>query len=510
MSPYAPAEPEALLSLDEALPRLEAPIFVFGDRAAIAVRAGDRRVDAFDPPATVDRLGGAAFRADHRLSAPYVLGSMTQGIASADLVEAAARQGLLAFFGSGGLPLEAVDAAIARLRALGERPWGVNLINNPMHPGYEDAMVDRLLAGGVRTIEASAYMSITPGLVRFRLAGLRAEGDRIRAERRIIAKVSREELAEQFWAPPPPAIVESLRAKGQIDGETAALAARIPLAEDLIAEADSGGHTDKRSALLLFPTLAVLRDQLARQHGHALRLGAAGGIATPQTVLAAFTLGADFVSTGSINQACVESGTTPFVKALLAEASMTDVAMAPAADMFEMGVKVQVLTRGLMFHTKARRLEELYLAHESLDALPAAQREFLEKRVFKRGIEEVWDETRRFFERVDPRVLEKAATSPKLKMALVFRWYLGLSSKWPREPDLSRKVDFQIWCGPAMGAFNRWAKGSYLEAPENRRVAAVARELIDGALYLDRVRNLARQGVALPPALREARPRYAP
>ena len=67
-------------------------------------------------------------------------------------------------------------------------------------------------------------------------------------------------------------------------------------------------------------------------------------------------MGAAYVVTGSVNQACVESGTSPAVRQMLAEAEQADVAMAPAADMFEMGVKVQVLKRGTMFAMRAAKL----------------------------------------------------------------------------------------------------------------------------------------------------------
>jgi len=46
-------------------------------------------------------------------------------------------------------------------------------------------------------------------------------------------------------------------------------------------------------------------------------------------------------------------------------------------------------------------------------------------------------------------------------MALVFRWYLGNGSRWAVEGTPDRVQDYQIWCGPAMGAFNRWVQGSF-------------------------------------------------
>ena len=36
-------------------------------------------------------------------------------------------------------------------------------------------------------------------------------------------------------------------------------------------------------------------------------------------------------------------------------------------------------------------------------------------------------------------------------MALVFRWYLGMSSRWAIEGSVERRSDYQIWCGPAQG-----------------------------------------------------------
>src|SRR5207302_8301337 len=97
------------------------------------------------------------------------------------------------------------------------------------------------------------------------------------------------------------------------------------------------------------------------------------GIATPASAAAAFAMGASYVLTGAVNQACVESGSSDLVREMLAQAEQADVAMAPAADMFEMGVKVQVLKRGTMFAMRAAKLYDLYRTYPSLDNLPAAE-----------------------------------------------------------------------------------------------------------------------------------------
>ena len=82
-------------------------------------------------------------------------------------------------------------------------------------------------------------------------------------------------------------------------------------------------------------------------------------------------------------------------------------------------------------------------------------------------------------------------------MALVFRWYLGLSSRWANSGKIDRQVDYQIWCGPAMGAFNEWVKGSALEQPENREVVNIALNLMYGAALVIRLNQLQQQGIRL-------------
>jgi PfaD family protein len=282
--------------------------------------------------------------------------------------------------------------------------------------------------------------------------------------------------------------------------QQADLAARFPVADDITVEADSGGHTDNRPAITLLPTILALRDRLHAQFKYVVspRVGLAGGIATPASVAGAFAMGAAYVATGSVNQACVESGSSDAVRKMLAEAGQADVTMAPAADMFEMGVKVQVLKRGTMFAMRATKLYELYRAYPSWEAIPPSERVQIEKTQLKATFEEILQQTRDFFQRRDPTQLAKADADPKHRMALVFRWYLGLSSRWANSGEPTRQLDYQVWCGPSMGAFNEWAKGSFLEQPKNRTVVTVARNLLYGACVILRRQALRQQGVNLP------------
>ena len=69
-------------------------------------------------------------------------------------------------------------------------------------------------------------------------------------------------------------------------------------------------------------------------------------------------------------------------------------------------------------------------------------------------------------------------------MVLIFRWYLGLSSNWANAGTLDRTLDYQIWCGPAMGAFNDWVRSTPLENYQNRQAADVAERIMRGAAFL--------------------------
>jgi PfaD family protein len=465
----------------------------------------------FVPAVVPGNLGDASFRTDHGLRYAYLSGAMANGIGSADIVETMARAGMLGFFGAAGLSLGRIESAIDRLgRSVPTLPHGFNLIHSPNEPDLEQGVVDLYLRRGVRLVEASAYLDLTLPVVKYRTAGIhRAADGRIVAPNRIIAKVSRVEVATRFFSPPPERFLTELVQRGDLTPEQARLAQRLPMAQDVTAEADSGGHTDNRPAITLIPTLIALRDRLQTQHGYEtpLRVGAAGGIATPASAAAAFLMGAAYVLTGSINQACVESGSSDPVREMLSQAEQADVLMAPAADMFEMGVKVQVLKRGTMFAMRAARLYELYRSCSSLEDIPPTERGQLEKNVFRMPLEAVWAQTRGFWLQRDPAQAARAEKDPRHRMALVFRWYLGLSSRWANSGEPTRKVDYQVWCGPAMGAFNEWAKGSFLEQAGNRRIVTVARNLLYGACVLTRLHVLRCQGAGTPPEWAHVAPR---
>jgi PfaD family protein len=462
------------------------------------------------PALPAEQLGDPTFRAFHGVRYAYSTGAMANGIASAELVIAAGKAGCLGSFGAAGLVPQVVEENILRIqKELPNGPYAFNLIHSPAEEALERGAVDRFLKYNVQTVEASAFLDLTPHIVRYRAAGLTVGPDgQIVIKNKVIAKVSRREVARKFLSPAHPRLLAQLVSEGHITQQQANLAAQVPMADDVTVEADSGGHTDNRPLVCLLPSIVALKDEIQAEHNYSrpIRVGAAGGIGTPEAALAAFMMGAAYIVTGSINQACVEAGASEHTRKLLAQAEMADVAMAPAADMFEMGVKLQVLKRGTFFPMRAQQLYDLYSEYDSLEAIPADVRQKIEEKVFRRGLDVVWEETKEFFRQRDPHQIERAENNPKRKMALVFRSYLGLSSRWSNKGEKGREQDYQIWCGPSMGAFNDWVRGTYLEPYQNRLVADVAEQMMNGTAYLYRVNNLKLMGVQLPQALTVYRP----
>ncbi len=503
----------------ELLQLLDHPLFVaqIEGRTVLSstVPSSVQQLAGMVPAVRMEDLGTRTFRDAHNLRYSYLTGAMANGIASVELVVAMGKAGFMGFFGSGGLPLSRVEEAIQEIqKELSHEPYGFNLLHNPFEPKVEMATVELYLKYGVRRIEAAAFMEITPAIAMYRAKGMRELPDgRIVAPNRIFAKVSRPELAARFMAPAPESLLKELVSLGKITQEEARLAAILPVAQDITAEADSGGHTDQRPLSVLIPILIGERERAYERYGYQKRkivihIGAAGGIGDPLSAHAAFCLGADYLVTGSINQIAIQGGTSSLAKQMLSEIDMADVAVAPAPDMFEMGARVQILKRGTLYAQRAQKLLELYKNYPSFESIPANEKEKVEKQIFQRTFTEVWEETEKYWQTREPARLEKVRNDGKEKMSLCFRWYLGLSSRWAVIGEPSRKYDFQIWCGPSLAAFNRWVKGTWLEPLEKRDAAIQAKAILTGVCALVRRDVLAKTGMEeLPSVFETSRPK---
>jgi trans-AT polyketide synthase, acyltransferase and oxidoreductase domains len=91
------------------------------------------------------------------------------------------------------------------------------------------------------------------------------------------------------------------------------------------------------------------------------------------------------------------------------------------------------------------------------------------------SFEEIYQEVRSYY---PPQEIAKAEQNPKRKMALIFKWYFARSTQLALSGNQEYKVDYQIHCGPALGVFNQWVKGTPLEDWRNRHVDEIGEKLL--------------------------------
>lgn len=439
---------------------------------------------------TASSLGDEEFKKDYNLRYAYVTGGMYRGVASKEMIVRMGNAGMMGFFGTGGLAMEQIESAIIYIqRELKDgQSYGMNLVHNLENRQKEENTIALFLKYGVHLVEAAAYMGITLPLIKYRVKGLRRNNDgTIHIANRIMAKVSRPEVAEAFLSPAPQRLVEKLLQENLITQEEAEMLKEIAMTDELTVEADSGGHTDGGVAYALMPTMIKLRDDMMKKYKYSkkIRIGAAGGIGTPEAAAAAFILGADYLLTGSINQCTVEAGTSDAAKNLLQQINVQDTEYAPAGDMLELGAKVQVLKRGVFFSARANKLYQLYRQVNSLDEIDEKTKVTIQDRYFRKSFDQVYEEVKSYY---PSREIERAERDPKHKMAMVFKWYFSMSSSLAIKGDTNRTVDFQIQCGPALGAFNQWVKGTDLENWRNRYSDKIAEKIMnESAILLNKV-----------------------
>ena len=187
--------------------------------------------------------------------------------------------------------------------------------------------------------------------------------------------------------------------------------------------------------------------------------------------------------TGSINQCTVEAGTSDSVKDLLQQINIQDTAHAPSGNMFEPGGRIQVLRRGVFFPARASLLLDTFKQYDGLEDIAPEKAQHLQKKILQKPFGEIFEEVKHHY-KDSPEVIERAERQPKFKMALVFKWYFVKSAEAAIQGLDTHRVDFQVPCGPALGAFNQWVKGSSLESWHNRHVDILAGKLMEGTADL--------------------------
>jgi nitronate monooxygenase len=239
-----------------------------------------------------------------QLAVPIVQAPLAGGPSTPELAAAVADAGGLGFVAAGYRTPDGLHEALARTRALTDRPFGVNLFaptGSPADPEVVRGYAARLQGEAERTGVALGEPRFDDDAFEAKLALLEADP---------VAVVS------FTFACPPPAAIERARATGAavwvtVTGPDEAEEAAAAGAEALVVQgAEAGGH---RGAFVDRPErvdiglLALLQLVRARVD---LPLVASGGIATGAGVAAVLAAGAAAAQVGTAFMRCPEAGTS--------------------------------------------------------------------------------------------------------------------------------------------------------------------------------------------------------
>lgn len=429
-------------------------------------------------------LGSKEFVKDYAVKYPYVAGSMCHGISSAQLVIKMAQAGFLSFLGNNGLPLARIQELIitTKKHLYKDENFGINVDYFAGNSSRKMALIDLSIKHGVHVIEVSNYDQIGLELVKYRANGLEMKNGQITINNKILIKTSLSKTAALFMQPAPLHLLEKLLQQKDITEQQFQLCQQIPMADDICVEGDGAWINRQAVTMIKLPEFMRLRHKFSKKqsnmfkHAGQIRIGASGGMGTPEAVAMVFAMGADFIVTGSINQCTVEARISDHAKHILQETTTDDTTYAISGELFESGAKSQIINKGSYFSARAQKLYDIYRLHDGLNDVDKKTKKHIEQHFFQRDCDSIIDE---IMTHADSK--EKAAinNNEKLKMLKVFQWYFNHSRTLAIEGHQKQQKNYQIYCGPSMGAFNQWLEGGPFEKWQNRHVDQIAALLMD-------------------------------
>lgn len=434
------------------------------------------------------KLGSNSFRQDYRLDYAYLVGSMHLGITSKELVVKLAKSKMLGFLSTKGVLLEKVESDIKWIKSQLHKGvcFGVNLFYD-CKPKETEELISLYLKLQVNVIEVSGFQNITSELALYRLKGLTiSEAGDIHCANKIIAKVTRPEVAALFMKPAPEYIVNQLLEQKKITAQQAELSQKIPMSHDICAQADSGWNTDRQLPSILLPSIQSLRDEIQKNkhYGNTIRIGLAGGIGTPQAVANAFLMGADFILTGSINQCTVEAATSELVKNLLQSINVQDTDYIPSSDFLEFGQQSQVLRKGVMFPSRVNKLYDLYEKYDDINHIPNNTITKLKQNYFGKNLDTKWTEIFEKSNSQDRHIIVEDGNESEISMEHILKYYIELTCSLALEGEKEYQENFQIHTGPSLGAFNQWVKNTSIENWQQRHVDEIGIKMMNDAIKI--------------------------
>lgn len=427
------------------------------------------------------QLGSKAFKEEYNVKLAYVAGSLYHGISSATMVAKLANARILGILGSRGLSTKELAEQIQEVKKniSPQQPFGTNI---SYRHGNEQEMelVELLLKEEVTVLETSGFTEITEALAYYKLSGIKKNGNQISCGNRVIAKITSEEEAALFLEPVPAAIAKKLYKSKKISKLQCDNANKFPLANDLCILANSAGNTQIGNPVSLFPAIKNLQNAKASAStfNTQTRLGIAGSIGTPETAASAFTCGADFILTGSINLCTAEAELDSKIKDKLNNLTFNDTDFITSELLSDSSSKEQIVKTGSFFFSHWDRLNSIYASHNSVDELDADTISFIEKKCFHKSLSAVFEDIEQKLSKTQSEMLNN---DPKLKLKQLFIHYKALAHKAGTGNINTSIADYCLPCSPSLAAMNQWLSKSPMANWEQRNIELIAEKIMDGA-----------------------------
>ena len=458
-----------------------------------------QRLHSLIPAQDVSNLGSPAFQEAHDLSASYGVSPFERGVCSEEMVAQLLNKRYLAFLPT---DFETVDDIRMKIKTLREgtlKNPGLGYRFHVHNSVYEEERFMVALDEDIRRVYVSHYLRPTKAMVHYRVKGMNKDSQgRIVAPHSLFARVSEASVALHFATPPSMDILNELVAEGRITKEEAELGAKMPVSQDLVVEPEFSKGGVKQDLLSLYPSVkSELRTNRVSRNAP-VRVGVCGELATPESVAAVFRMGADFVFTGLVNSLTVESGGSKKRKSVLFKTTSSDITYAPSFEFLDSELPIPVTRFGTMFATRANRMLDIFKRTSTFAELQKSDREFLEGTMFQMSLPQAYENAQNFFTQWWPEQVKTAMTSDKARAALLMKYWLFEASRKTFDGTDGAEMDYQVRADGSIVAFNKWRAGSVFDDERKITVCGLAKNLLEGALVVSRMRSLREMGVDVP------------
>lgn len=124
---------------------------------------------------------------------------------------------------------------------------------------------------------------------------------------------------------------------------------------------------------------------------------------------------------------------------------------------------------------RSNKLYSLYKNYNAIEDIDEKTKEQIQNRYFKKSFDEIYDLVKN---ELPTSIIEESESNPKVKMKLIFEWYINNSLEWVKTGEEDYQTDYQVLVSSALGAFNQWVKATSLENWQNRHVTEIAKMLM--------------------------------